>query len=106
MTEIRRVLGIDPGLAVTGFGVVDGDGRVATAITSGVIRTNAKDARAQRLAHIAERVGSLVEEYRPQELAVEQQYVALNVRSAMAIGEARSAAMIAAATRGDRKSVV
>ena len=100
MPDMRRVLGVDPGLAVTGFGVVDGNGRVATAVTLGVIRTRAKDARAQRLAQIAERVGALIEEHRPEELAVEQQYVALNVRSAMVIGEVRSAVMVAAATRG------
>ena len=100
MPDMRRVLGVDPGLAVTGFGVVDGNGRVATAVTLGVIRTRAKGARAQRLAQIAERVGALIEEHRPAELAVEQQYVALNVRSAMVIGEVRSAVMVAAATRG------
>ncbi len=94
------MLGIDPGLAATGFGVVDGDGRAATVVTLGAIRTSAKDARAQRLAQIAEFIGALIEEHRPQELAIEQQYVAHNVRSAFAIGEVRSAAMVAAATRG------
>ena len=98
-TNSRRVLGIDPGLAATGYGVVDGNASSATAIAYGVIRTRAKHPRAQRLAEIAVGVGELIDEFRPAELAIEQQYVAVNVRSAMAIGEARAAAMIAAAER-------
>ncbi len=100
ITGIRRVLGVDPGLATTGFGVVDGDARAATAVVMGTIRTRATDGRASRLGQIAERVGELIEEQRPQELAIEQHFVAQNVRSAMAIGEARAAVMVAAATRG------
>ena len=96
---MRRVLGIDPGLATTGFGVVDGDGHAATAVAMGAFRTRPKEARAKRLAQIAERVGALLEEHRPDELAIEQQYVADNVRVAMSIGEARAAVMVAAATR-------
>lgn len=102
MTDRRRVLGIDPGLATTGFGVVDANaaGRDATAVAMGTIRTRARDARADRLAQIAERVGELIEEYHPDEVAIEQHFVAQNVRSAMAIGEARAAVMVAAASRG------
>ena len=96
---MRRVLGIDPGLAATGFGVVDGDGHAAAAVAMGAIRTRPKEARAQRLGHIAEQVGALIEEHRPAEMAIEQQYVAENVRTAMSIGEARAAAMVAAAMR-------
>lgn len=96
----RRVLGIDPGLTITGWGVVDGDGSTASAVEYGVIRTNAKGSRAERLGQIAESVRGLIREYGPAELAVEQQFVAVNVRSAMVIGEARAAAMIAAADCG------
>ena len=96
---MRRVLGIDPGLAATGFGVVDGDGHAAAAVAMGAIRTRPKEARAQRLGQIAERVGALIDEHRPDEMAIEQQYVAENVRTAMSIGEARAAAMVAAAMR-------
>lgn len=99
MTELRRVLGIDPGLAATGFAVVDGDGRAAAVVTSGVIRTKSKDERSQRLARIFEHIGLLIEKHGPEELALEQQYVASNVRSAFVIGEVRSVAMVAAATR-------
>jgi crossover junction endodeoxyribonuclease RuvC len=97
MPPSRRVLGIDPGLTVTGFGIVDGDGVNATAVLSGVFRTRPKLPRPMRLREIFEHVGALIEEHHPDDLAIEQHFVALNVRSAMAIGEARSAAMLAAA---------
>jgi crossover junction endodeoxyribonuclease RuvC len=101
MTDLRRVLGIDPGLAATGFGVVDGDARgAATAITMGAIRTRRQRSRPERLGEIFDRVGELIDEHHPDELAIELQYVSDNVRSAMTIGEARAAALVAAATRG------
>jgi crossover junction endodeoxyribonuclease RuvC len=99
-SSTRRVLGIDPGLTITGWGVVDGDGTNASAVGYGVIRTKSKAPRAERLGQIAEKVRALIGEHKPAELAVEQQFVAENVRSAMVIGEARAAAMIAAADCG------
>ncbi len=97
-----RVLGVDPGLAVTGYGLVEGDGTTAQIVATGVIRTNAKWTKADRLARIFEGLGALIEEHTPDALAVELQFVAENVRSAMTIGEARAAAILAAASRGLR----
>jgi crossover junction endodeoxyribonuclease RuvC len=94
------VIGIDPGLAATGYGVVVGDARNAEVVTYGVIRTRSPRPRAQRLQAIHEQLGELIAEHRPDELAIEEPYVAANVRSAFAIGEARAAAMIAAAEHG------
>lgn len=96
----RLVLGIDPGLTATGYGLIAEWGRDARAIAWGAIRTRASVPRAERLAEISRAVGALIEEHQPYEVAIEQQYVKENVRSAMAIGEARAAAMIAAAMRG------
>ncbi len=93
----RRVLGVDPGLAATGYGLIEGDTRSATVIDYGAIRTRPKWARSERLHAIFEALGTLIEEHRPDELAIEEPYVAKNVRSAFAIGEARAAALIAAA---------
>jgi crossover junction endodeoxyribonuclease RuvC len=100
MSDARRVLGIDPGLAATGYCVLEGDSRAAATLASGVIRTRSSRPRAERLRAIYEGVCALLEEYRPGELAIEQQFVAANVRSAFAIGEARAAAMVAAALAG------
>ena len=96
----RRVLGVDPGLTVTGWGVVDGDGASGQLVDCGVIRTRSKQPRADRLRDIAEGIRTVIRDHGPAELAVEQQFVAANVRSAMVIGEARAAAMIAAADAG------
>jgi crossover junction endodeoxyribonuclease RuvC len=100
MPPLRRVLGVDPGLAVTGYGIVDGDGVATTLITHGTVRTRARDARATRLASLFEGLEALIETHAPDDLAIEQHYVATNVRSAMVIGEARAVAMLAAARRG------
>ena len=94
----RRVLGIDPGLTATGYGIVDGiTGGATHLVHCGVLRTKPSRPRAERLALIHDKVRALIEEYRPVEVAIEQQFVAENVRTAMAIGEARAAAMVAAA---------
>lgn len=96
----RRVLGIDPGLGVSGYCVVDELGSGGTLVHSGALRTRSSEPREQRLHRIFDLVTALIAEYRPHEVAIEQQFVAENVRSAMAIGEARAAAMVAAAAAG------
>ena len=97
-TVLRRVLGIDPGLAATGYGLIEGDTRHAHLIDYGVVRTKPSLPRAERLHLIYEGIVALLEKHRPEELAIEEPYVSKNVRSAFAIGEARAAAMIAATT--------
>jgi crossover junction endodeoxyribonuclease RuvC len=92
-----RVLGIDPGLAITGYGIVDEQGSGGHLVASGVVRTKPSMPRAERLGRIYDAVRALIDEYHPHEVAIETQFVAENVRSAMAIGEARAAAMVAAA---------
>ena len=91
------IIGIDPGLAITGWGIVHVQGQSLTAVGSGQIKTTTKETRSARLGKIASQIRSVIKEYSPTQVAVEQQFVAKNVRSAMAIGEARAAAMIAAA---------
>jgi len=95
-----RVLGIDPGLAVTGYAIVDERGQGGALVTHGTVKSTTKMPRADRLARIFDATRALIEEYRPHEVAIEQQFVQENVRSAMAIGEARAAVMVAAATSG------
>jgi crossover junction endodeoxyribonuclease RuvC len=96
----RRVLGIDPGLTATGYGVIDAEASGARMVACGVLRTRPREPRAIRLARIHDHVAALLLEHGATELAIEQQFVAENVRSAMAIGEARAAAMVAAARAG------
>ena len=96
----RRVLGVDPGLAVTGYAVVDERGSSGTLVTSGTVKSTTRLSRADRLGRIFDAMRALIEEYRPHEVAIEQQFVQENVRSAMAIGEARAAVMVAASVSG------
>jgi crossover junction endodeoxyribonuclease RuvC len=94
------VLGIDPGTANTGYGVVARDGARLVALDGGVIETAAGQDPGARLATIHARVGALVDEYRPVALAVEDLYFGANARSAFAVGQARGVVVLAAGQRG------
>lgn len=94
------VLGIDPGLANTGYGVVARrDGRLL-ALDGGVIQTRAGLAEERRLTDIHAAVAELVREHRPDAMALEQLYFGQNAHSAFAVGQARGVAMLAAGERG------
>jgi crossover junction endodeoxyribonuclease RuvC len=94
------VLGIDPGTASTGFGVVARRGGRLVALDGGVIETAAGLALERRLATIHARVAELVDEHGPAAVAVEDLYFGINVRSAFAVGQARGAVLLAAGQRG------
>src|SRR5580692_8451191 len=92
-----RVLGIDCGGQYTGYGVVEMEsaGRLVC-LTCGAIKLSAR----QRLARIYEGLGALIVEHRPDEVAIEGIFYALNVKSALKLGQVRGVAMLAAATAG------
>jgi crossover junction endodeoxyribonuclease RuvC len=94
-----RVLGIDPGTASTGFGVVESRGGRLAAVCGGVISTPAGLALERRLAAIATRLGELLDEHEPAALSIEEVYFGRNARSAFAVGQARGAVMAAAGMR-------
>ena len=94
------VLGIDPGTASTGYGVVSGAGSRLEALDHGVIATRAGVAPERRLAAIHERVGELLDRHRPDVLAIEELYFGANVRTAFAVGQARGVVLLAAGQRG------
>jgi len=93
---VRLVLGIDPGTAVTGFGVVAVDGRTTTLVECGVIRTEARDPLPQRLAEVYEGVRELIERHRPDTLSIEDVFYAKNVRTTVVLGHARGVILLAA----------
>ena len=94
-----RVLGIDPGTASTGFGIVESQGQRLTTVCGGVISTAAGVPVEQRLAAIAARLEELLDEHSPDALAIEEVYFGRNVRSAFAVGQARGAVFAAAGGR-------
>lgn len=94
------VMGIDPGLASTGFGVVGVAGGRMRAIDGGVVESPADEAGADRLARIHSSLEELIDWHGPTAVALEDLYFGKNVRSAIAVGQARGVVMLAAAQRG------
>ncbi|HYU59820.1 MAG TPA: crossover junction endodeoxyribonuclease RuvC [Solirubrobacterales bacterium] len=94
------VMGIDPGVAHTGFGVVRVAGGSMSAIDGGVIEAPADERPEGRLERIHRQLVELIAWHEPQAVALEDLYFGKNVRSAMAVGQARGVAMLAAAERG------
>ena len=94
MSERRRILGIDPGSRLTGFGVLDFDGDRPTYVTSGTVRSP-DGTFSERLKRIFVSVGDIVDEYRPDIVAIESVFMARNAGSALKLGHARSAALCA-----------
>lgn len=96
------VMGIDPGVANTGFGVVRVAGASMSAIDGGVIEAPPDERPEGRLERIHRQLVELLAWHEPQAVALEDLYFGKNVRSAMAVGQARGVAMLAAASRGIR----
>jgi crossover junction endodeoxyribonuclease RuvC len=93
-----RILGIDPGLRVTGFGLIEKTGQKLAYVASGCIRTQG-DELAPRLKTIIEGVGEVIATYAPDQVAIEQVFVNANPQSTLALGQARGAAICAVILR-------
>ncbi len=100
MPRVVIVLGIDPGLANTGFGVVQRHGARLVALDGGCITTRSTTAPEQRLAEVHTALAGLIEEHRPDAVALESLFFGQNARSAFAVGQARGVVMLAAGQRG------
>jgi crossover junction endodeoxyribonuclease RuvC len=93
-----RILGIDPGLVVTGYGVVEKQGSTLVYVASGRIRSDASQPLAARLATILAGLAEVIEAFGPTEAAVEKVFVNVNPQSTLLLGQARGAAICAAVT--------
>jgi crossover junction endodeoxyribonuclease RuvC len=94
-----RILGVDPGLRITGFGLIERVGHKLYYITSGIIRTP-DAALPQRLKAILDSLGEVIAEHRPAQVAVEKVFVNINPQSTLLLGQARGAAICAAVACG------
>ena len=95
------VLGVDPGTATTGYGVVRGDGSAPSAlIECGVIRTRPRDSLAARLGEIYDGIRELIAQHRPDALAVEDVFYSKNVRTTLVLGHARGVILLAGQQAG------
>lgn len=97
---MERVLGIDPGSRITGYGVVDVHGSRLSFVACGTIRTNQKYPFAYRLNEIFEGINEVIQLHDPVVAAVEDVFLASNPRSALKLGHARGAAVVAAMQNG------
>jgi crossover junction endodeoxyribonuclease RuvC len=91
-----RILGIDPGLGVTGYGVVEKTGAALVYVASGRIVSNSAGELATRLACILDGLAEVIDTYHPGEVAVEKVFVNVNPQSTLLLGQARGAAICAA----------
>jgi len=99
LTQLTRVLGIDPGSTITGYGVIDSDGARSVYVAHGHIRVKGENF-AERLGHIHEAIGDVVDEWHPTSAAIEQVFISNNPMSALKLGQARGAAITAVVSRG------
>jgi crossover junction endodeoxyribonuclease RuvC len=95
-----RVLGIDPGSRITGYGIVDQQGNRLVHVDNGAIFTDSATDFAGRLKQIFEGLSAVIAEYRPEQVAVENIFFSTNVQSALKLGQARGAAIVAAVHAG------
>lgn len=96
----KRIIGIDPGLRHTGWGIVESDGVRLTYVASGHISSTSKEELAFRLREIFEGLTSVIKSYKPIEAAVEETFVNDNARATLKLGQARGMAMLAPAMLG------
>ena len=94
---MMKILGIDPGTKVMGYGIIDADDDEITLVDFGVLIPTSKDSASERLHDLYQGLVEVIRRYRPDAVAVEQPFVSKNVRSAMAIGRAQTIALLAAA---------
>ena len=100
MKMSRTILGIDPGLANTGWGIVQQQGARFSCLAYGCIATSSEMPLAQRLAKIHEQIEAVIERYRPSCVGIETVWFGQNVTAAFATGQARGAALVACAQAG------
>jgi crossover junction endodeoxyribonuclease RuvC len=97
-----RIIGIDPGLRRTGWGIIESDGVRLSYVASGIVTSDAADDLAYRLRGLFDGLCGVIASYSPQEAAVEETFVNKDARATLKLGQARGMALLAPAQRGLR----
>jgi crossover junction endodeoxyribonuclease RuvC len=97
---LPRILGLDPGLGTTGWGLIEADGNRLSHIANGQIKTDSAAPLPKRLAALADQLEALLAEHRPEAAAVEEVFVNANPQSTLKLGQARGVAIMVAARAG------
>lgn len=100
LNQSIRIIGLDPGLRRTGWGVVDSDGVRLSYVASGVITSTSDDELAFRLRTLFEGLAGVIASFKPREAAVEETFVNENPRATLKLGQARGMALLAPAMNG------
>jgi crossover junction endodeoxyribonuclease RuvC len=94
-----RILGIDPGTINMGYGIIEANEDKITLISYGALASRARSPIGERLSYLYEALEGIIDRYQPDVVAVEQPFMARNVRAALAVGRAQAVALLAAANR-------
>ena len=95
-----RILGLDPGLGTTGWGLIEADGNRLRHVANGQLKTDSAAALPRRLAHLANQLDALLADHRPDSAAVEEVFVNKNPQSTLKLGQARGVVIMTAARAG------
>jgi crossover junction endodeoxyribonuclease RuvC len=95
-----RIIGIDPGLRRTGWGVIESDGARLSYVASGLVTSSGEENLAYRLRELYEGLTSVIASFKPQEAAVEETFVNENARATLKLGQARGMALLVPAMKG------
>jgi crossover junction endodeoxyribonuclease RuvC len=95
-----RILGVDPGTVVIGYGIIDGDQGEMTHIANGAITCKQRSPMGERLSFLYDELQKVIAQYHPEALAIETPFVGENVKSALAIGKGQAIAILAASQHG------
>jgi crossover junction endodeoxyribonuclease RuvC len=91
------ILGIDPGIAITGYGIIDTEGNIIKLLDFGCIRTDAKIVLEKRLEKIYLEISNLINKWFPREIVIEELFFNKNTKTALTVGQARGVVLLAAA---------
>jgi crossover junction endodeoxyribonuclease RuvC len=94
------VIGVDPGLSITGFGILDYKGGQIRTVAFGTIKPPVKESLANRLEYLNSHMTELLEKFEPNDFAIEDTFFSQNVKSALLLGQARGVLLLAAASKG------
>jgi len=100
MSKIERVIGVDPGLNITGFGILDQKGSQLRVVAYGTIKPPANESLPNRLEYLNSHMNELLDKFEPNAMAIEDTFFSCNVKSALLLGQARGVLLLSASSRG------
>ena len=100
MNSIQRIIGVDPGLNNTGFGILDYKGSKIKVVAYGLVSPPAKESIPNRLEYLNSHMNDLIDKFSPMSMALEDSFYSQNVKSAILLGQARGVLLLSAASKG------